>query len=109
MYMYLYCHPCPASISSSSFFLSLPSFSSSILQCLYNQEQKGIVSALEAVDGLILSCMGQKVQTQRWAGKWTRKTDTDRQTNKWIDEPTDRHTDTQADRLAGQQTERRAN
>jgi cleavage and polyadenylation specificity factor subunit 1 len=31
------------------------------LKCLYNQEQKGIVSALEAVDGLILSCMGQKI------------------------------------------------
>ena len=35
------------------------------LQCLYNQEQKGIVSALEVVDGLILSCMGQKVRERR--------------------------------------------
>jgi cleavage and polyadenylation specificity factor subunit 1 len=31
------------------------------LKCLYSQEQKGIVSSLEAVDGLILSCMGQKI------------------------------------------------
>ena len=30
-------------------------------QCLYNQEQKGTISTLEAVDGLILACMGQKV------------------------------------------------
>ena len=34
------------------------------LQCLYNQEQKGIISALESVDGLVLACMGQKVQSQ---------------------------------------------
>ena len=33
------------------------------LQCLYNQEQKGIISALESVDGLVLACMGQKVYT----------------------------------------------
>ena len=33
-----------------------------VLQCLYNQEQKFSVSTLEVVDGLLLSCMGQKVQ-----------------------------------------------
>ena len=32
------------------------------LQCLYNQEQKGTISTLEAVDGLLLACMGQKVR-----------------------------------------------
>lgn len=31
------------------------------LKCLYNQEQKGPISALEAVEGLLLSCMGQKI------------------------------------------------
>lgn len=31
------------------------------LKCLYNQEQKGPISALESVEGLLLSCMGQKI------------------------------------------------
>ena len=48
----------PPPPSSPSF---LPLLSSPPPQCLYNQEQKGPISALEAVEGLLLSCMGQKV------------------------------------------------
>ena len=35
-------------------------------QSLYNQEQKGTISALESVDGLILACMGQRVSGTCW-------------------------------------------
>lgn len=31
------------------------------VQCLYDEEQKGSISALDVVDGLIVACMGQKV------------------------------------------------
>ena len=48
-------------VSTASFLTRNISPFKNEIQCLYNEEQKGTISALEDVDGLILACMGNKV------------------------------------------------